>query len=674
MKFDPIKYLKKKEAWVATGVVIILAFILSPVIYQLLLWQENLTLNQREIMINKYIQDEVEHLGQAARTLSQEPDLIKMIEGRQVGVLGAWLKAKKEQYKLGGLLATDKDGLVLARAKFSDKRGDYIFQSTVWGEALSRGQSFVSKEKGQVAPFIGVGAVPLMRQGQVVGSVVATYIFDDAYALEVRNKYMPTKGEVAFYQMETGLTGASFSKATRPLLEANFNTGSEWFKNGLTNKRIELNGQKYFVQNIPLLGLEGQTGGLLAFWPDQRYEFSLVIALVVAGLLAGIIFYILRKKRNWQRFLKIAGYIFGAVFLGGFMVVEIWSDREVIKIEPLAFTIYNSTMAFEPQAMMLNRDFTYSVAVKVMPSGENINTVSAIIDFDPALIKVEKISTTNSVCADSMFLEKSLDNIKGQVRLVCVIPNPGISTDGLVAELLVRPLLTGQVNLNFNAESQVLANDGLGTNVLRAVTSANITIFENNIDLKPNEEKTAVEPLLLFSSSHPNQEKWYNNRKNIKFSWSPRAEDKMAVYVQAFNKNLNFVPTQTLTLKNSLIISAPSDGVYYFHLGKIVKGKLVGLARYKVMIDGTAPDKPQIKASSQKTKIGEVVWFDFTSQDATSGLQPNYYFKLDGGLFLPVKKPLYLSFDTKGSHTITIRVFDRAENYSESKLEITVKK
>jgi hypothetical protein len=103
----------------------------------------------------------------------------------------------------------------------------------------------------------------------------------------------------------------------------------------------------------------------------------------------------------------------------------------------------------------------------VVDSGDqSINAVGVIIDYDPAKAKIRDLDFTQSFC--ELFIEKIIDTRKGQIRILCGKPNPGLLGLGIVGSIRLTKIYPN-AQFNFNSETQVLANDGLGTNVLGSV-------------------------------------------------------------------------------------------------------------------------------------------------------------------------------------------------------------
>jgi hypothetical protein len=217
--------------------------------------------------------------------------------------------------------------------------------------------------------------------------------------------------------------------------------------------------------------------------------------------------------------------------------------------------------------------------------------------------------------------------------------------------------------LRFDDETKILANDGLGTNVLRLAIDGSYNIVSYD------DQQNIGGPLTVYSYTHPNSERWYK-RKNVQFSWS---NIKGATYRYALNDIPDFIPgEENITSENSLSFDVDKDGVYYFHLLSEKDGNTGTIIHYKIMIDSTPPLPPIIQASHTNIEPGEMVRFDFAGEDELSGIQKGFYVKFDEGIFLPVAPPLYMPFLSVGRYSVVIRAFDKAGNFNDAMVEIKV--
>ncbi|MCX6741158.1 MAG: hypothetical protein NTY61_02045, partial [Candidatus Parcubacteria bacterium] len=348
-----------------------------------------------------------------------------------------------------------------------------------------------------------------------------------------------------------------------------------------------------------------------------------------------------------------------------FFCVNRYIAKKYININIPGVLIYNSTLNFYPSYDIFDVHYPQTVVIKVNTGGEAINMAEVSVDYDPSLIRVSDILTDNSFCDQKLFFKKEIDAQKGEARIVCGLPTPGFSgVDGTVAELVIQPLRTGNLVLSFGADTHVLANDGLGTDVLRQANNSFYQILDYY-----GQEKPGIPAVIPFSVTHPNSEQWYNSR-TVRFSWIGQSGLK---YDYWLDQEFNSKPVNPkATTDNMVILNVPDDGIFYFHIAAEKNGQMGVATNYKLKIDSMPPLPPIIQASALRVKAGTVVRFNFSGQDDTSGLQPNYYVNLGGGISLPSLPRLYVPFSSVGTHVITVRVFDQAGNYSDSRITIRV--
>ncbi len=343
---------------------------------------------------------------------------------------------------------------------------------------------------------------------------------------------------------------------------------------------------------------------------------------------------------------------------------------------PFPYILYNSTLHFEPESGVIE-DITspYRVSITVNPGGEAINAASVIINYDPRMIEITEIDTRQSFCGQEFFLEKSIDNRNGRVNITCIAPGQGWNSPAPapVAALLIKPLRNGVFTLKFDHETQILAHDGLGTNVLRMAQDGGYTVAaaarKNVLDAEPV-------PVLVFSPSHPNSERWYNNAA-VKLLWDQDEDAPEGEYVYRLDQNPETAPalTDAETSARQIAVNLDRDGIYYFHIARKQQNRIGPVAHLKIMADVTPPLAPVVQASLRDAAINQTVRLEFSSHDEVSGLQSRYFYvKIDGGVFFPTASPLYTAFAKPGTHTITIRAFDNAGNYRDASVNISVKR
>jgi hypothetical protein len=424
---------------------------------------------------------------------------------------------------------------------------------------------------------------------------------------------------------------------------------------------FQLGQTTYHVLNIKLADPNGNVGGMIILVPvSTRLTYGVAI---MAGILLSFLVISIRRRKHKSNLRRLALMLAILIItVSGTLVVFAWIiNQKLYDLSSTAETIYNSTIAFAPGSDVLQLTSPQLISIKIMSGGEAINTARAVVQFDPQAMRVEDIVLTNSFCDQGLIIEKNIDNNNGSATIACSKANGLVAGQVILADLVIQPLKVGITDLRFGANTLVLANDGLGTDVLRTATNGSYLILD------PRKALRDIAPP-LFSYSHPNASLWYKNN-NIGINWVRAAHDESFSY--ALDQDPNTVPDDTKVLVNTGIkLAIDKDGVYYFHLKPRYVDGTGPVAHIKLMIDTIPPNPPVIKSSALNVRVGELVRFEFLSQgDNASGVQKNFYVQLDGGVWLPTLPQLYIPFG-EGKHTVRLRVFDNAGNFSDTSADI----
>jgi hypothetical protein len=628
----------------------------------------------KSLLLQNSLQIESQQALSEAKDIVAGGDITALIKNNDSSYLLALLDKEARKRGLTFLAAVNKDGINLASIPISSNYGDYVFQTTAWGRAVAKGKEMAAIGAGNIFPLILVGAEPIMENSFVQGAVFAGYLINDKYATKFKSKYLSDGYQVLFYSKKDGVLGDSFSdQPTRNFLSAYFNVGSDWIQNGLSGKIVQINGENYYVENYIFPDpekIDGGPGGALIFLPYTAAYWYIIDSsvLFLIFLLLTFLVYFHWHRGGHRKLIITVIIILGLIIFSSTLYYSyLTSAKEVTIIKSPPYTIYNSTIKLEPDNDVIDKSAEQHIAIQVTTGGEAINAVQAEINYDPDKIKVVNIITANSFCSPDLFVEKNIDNIKGVVNIVCGIPSPGFTgPGGTIAELLVQPLQEGNFSFNFGTSTQVLANDGLGTNVLRQAVGGSYLV-ENFL----NSGKTATSSpdILLFSPTNPNSNRWYNSRA-IDIFWVPLSGYD---YYYLLDNSTSTVPSGDFSTKESEVnLSVKKDGIYYFHVIAVKNGVAGPAKNYKIMIDDTPPPQPVILASETKVGVGNLVRFKFSGSDDISGLQKYFYVKIDNSILFPSGPELDIPFLEPGRHYLTLRVFDNAGNYSETTKEIDV--
>jgi len=111
----------------------------------------------------------------------------------------------------------------------------------------------------------------------------------------------------------------------------------------------------------------------------------------------------------------------------------------------------------------------FILRISTNPNGQSINAVGTSINYSPKEFRATKLSFDNSFC--DLFIDKTIDNITGQVSIMCGKPYPGVSKEATIAEISFTRINKAPNNLSFDPNSLILANDGFGTDVLKEINN-----------------------------------------------------------------------------------------------------------------------------------------------------------------------------------------------------------
>lgn len=614
--------------------------------------------------VSRGIETELARLTSAREKITSQQNYIDAVTRGDSAEVTRILKEGQVVESIGPLSMVTKEGFVLSRTRDPHSRGDNIFLTSAIGRALVSGQTEVtSVEQGTVNGkeilFISGGLIP--NTSPNAGALFATYLADDAFAQRFATTYLGTNTRVAFYTHEYGIYGANIrDERNRKILDSNIQANSDWLEHTHEPVIFRLvDGQIFLAKNIVIKSVESSHVGVVVFeplWPLFILALLVVIIPFIVFIVACRILHRRALKQENRRRYYTAAYALGFTGMLAVILIFFFVLRSLPTLEDFRYPLYNSTLRLQPDNGYFDSNQEQKVSIILDSGGEAINAISFSLLFDPSYMSVQSLDTEGSIC--TLFIRKEI-NPSGTVDVDCVIPNPGYqNTGGRVANIYIKGKKDGNASLTFSNETEVLANDGLGTNVLRFSSGAHFT-FDDPLDGNNSSSTFAV-----FSSTHPNSERWYP-QKNINLFWIPRVPVSIEVkgakgYVQKVVYN-----------KPPAVIQVPSDGIYVVSVREI-DSKLIPLT-LSLQIDSTAPEQVALEASDTVVNIGDLVRFTARASDSLSGLQRTAYLKIDNRLFFPIGNEIYIPFYSTGVHTITLRAYDKAGNYTDDSVDVVVK-
>jgi hypothetical protein len=337
-----------------------------------------------------------------------------------------------------------------------------------------------------------------------------------------------------------------------------------------------------------------------------------------------------------------------------------------------AATLYFST----GQGYAVGQTFPVAVIVST-PNSEAVNAVSANITFDSGQLELVSISQIGSMI-NMWASPPTFSNQTGSADLEGIMLNPGFTgKNGNVATLNFKVLSAGSTVLSFS-QASVLADDGMGTNVLTSAPPKSISL---GIGTAPNATTDNLVPPgapsapVITSATNPDPTKWYNN-SNPSFSWAVPPD------VTGIRLQYDLAPIATPSVVYNPVISSKTlnnipDGTYYFHAQFENKNGWGAIAHFKFSIDTTPPNPfsitvqyPAISDPDQRPRLY------FKTTDSGSGVD-RYNIKIGDSDFAStsaadVSDPYIVSNHTPGTATVIVDVYDMAGNKATASSDVVI--
>ena len=648
--------------------IVILLFLTSVVALGVHTFEHKVIVENKISSSHRDFEDEMRQALQMTELAARDGNITNAIINNDASSSAADLNILAQKYDLSTMVAANNQGVVLARVP-SSRSGDLVFLTTPWGQSAAQGKKIVLVGQGRNYPLIINAAIPIVQNGSVQGALFGGYILNDTYAATFKSHYLNANDEVAFYSVKTGIYGTSFQDvATAQLFKLLFNEGSDAIQKpdpGLIAGHFKIGDTIFHVGNVKFIGSDGQiVGGMFILTPAHTGIPPLVGALFGMAVVLLLTLHVWKGHRHKRYYILAPILAFLFVALSTFVAIKNIAGL-LYDVTPPVQTIYNSTMEFSPQSDIFSGLGEQKIGIQISTGGEAINATQVSMQFDPQQLRIVDIVMDNSFCEQQFVIEKTIDNKNGKVVIACGKLGGFFADTATVAELLIQPLRTGEAGLTFDSDTQILAHDGLGTNVLRTMTDGSYQFIDPHTS---SSDGSAI----IFSYSHPNPTRWYNNRA-IHISWILPAGYADAAY--ELDQKLDYAPdVTTRTRETGKDFVVQKDGIYYFHIVPLKSGQVGPVSHIKLMIDTTPPAPPSIGISETEIHPGEVVRLMFSDHgDHGSSLQKNFYVQFDGGTWLPTLPQLDIPFLEAGTHKVSLRVFDNAGNYSDTSTEIIVR-
>jgi hypothetical protein len=358
-------------------------------------------------------------------------------------------------------------------------------------------------------------------------------------------------------------------------------------------------------------------------------------------------------------------------------------------------TVYAASLFISPTSQTVEEGDTFSASVYVDTDGEVMNAISGMLSYPQDKLDVVNLSTASSIV--SLWINSTPTDSAGEILFEGIVPNPGFQgVSGKIFTGLFRAKTAGVAILSFS-QSEVYANDGLGTELALTTTAGSINIQAPVIDEGGDEDGDTGDEggdgdtggdqdgdgpsggglaypsaPRITSSSHPDPDRWYSNR-DVEISWETN-ETITGIRVGATPES-DGAPTDELDVLESSTILNLDNGVWYVHVqARNAKG-WGDIGSVKVKVDALEPSAVHVTRVATQEGVGAYSTdFKIESQDIPSGID---YFEIRVNKLEPVRwEGNGQVFSVKnlppGEHSIVVRGYDEAGNSAVSYVTFTL--
>lgn len=335
----------------------------------------------------------------------------------------------------------------------------------------------------------------------------------------------------------------------------------------------------------------------------------------------------------------------------------------------------SSTLSLSPASGTYTVDETIPVRVLVQ-SPDKLAAVEATLEFDPKLVSIDIISTSQDV---SWVVTPTVDG--GVLRYSGMVKKDAPLALELMS-LEVHALRPGKPELRFTSGASTVAADGSGGNTLGHITQASFDVApKQGFASERTDAATSsgevlgasdAATLTIGSKEITDESAWYALNDATMFWTLPHGVQNVLVGLSSKSEDVGYksVSSGTTTRK----ITDLDEGEWYFHItpdGGTVKDS----AHFRIAIDRTAPIMGTTTEVERADKHDPNIAFALNATDTLSGVA-NYEFIIDTGTPMRYADDgshvYHFRSSVFGQHDLTIAALDKAGNRSEQKVKFEV--
>ncbi len=303
------------------------------------------------------------------------------------------------------------------------------------------------------------------------------------------------------------------------------------------------------------------------------------------------------------------------------MEIKHWSKIKFLSFILLFLIIpklsFSASLYLQPSSKNLNVGDNLIVTVYVDASDQAINAASGRITWDNSILKYVSHSKSGSIFN---FWVREPEVEGNEFTFEGVVFNPGFQgKTGKILTINFKAVRPGETKIDF-ISGMVLANDGYGTNILKAMIggSYKITQILQREEITIKEEILSSNNLLprpiITSPTHPDPNKWYNNNNPV-FEW--QVPSNINLVRTAYGKNSDLIPYVEYSppISRRKLENVP-DGTYYFAVQFENEFGRSEIARFRFNIDTQPPEITEFSLIPKDNGL----YLKIVATDSLSGL------------------------------------------------------
>jgi hypothetical protein len=334
------------------------------------------------------------------------------------------------------------------------------------------------------------------------------------------------------------------------------------------------------------------------------------------------------------------------------------TPRTIFAAEPPQANVF-----FSPANQTVIEGSTFELSVYIDTKSQSVGTMELFIKYPQDLLEIVSPSAGQSLI--QLWLQPpTYSNADGVAHFVGLIPNGVTTESGLITTITFRALTTGSATVSFSSDSQVLANDGLGTLVDTAFGRAQYTVTPK----PPGGVK-------VFSDTHPFESNWYQDT-NLAMGWE--LETDMDGFSYVLDTQPSTVPDNISEgVATSTVFSELSDGLHYFHIRASKQGVWGQTSHFLIRIDTLAPAEFQLDLESVPDTDQHRQLLNFFTSDSLSGVDHWEVGVIDmtespklSPVFVQAKSPYQFTTDPTHDYRAIVRAVDKAGNVRDESTDI----